>query len=75
MKTLYDCKKDDKVKVIKLYADTELKQRLISFGIMKESILDVLEHTTTKSNIEIKVGKTRLALRSAEAKMIEVEKL
>jgi ferrous iron transport protein A len=75
MKTLYDCKKDDKVKVIKLHAQSELKQRLISFGIMKEAVLDVLEHTTTKSNIEIKVGKTRLALRSAEAKLIEVEQI
>lgn len=75
MTTLYDCKKDDKVKVVKLYADTELRQRLISFGIMKEAVVDVLEHTTTKSNIEVKVGKTRLALRSAEAKKIEVEKL
>jgi Fe2+ transport system protein FeoA len=42
---------------------------------MKEAVLDVLEHTTTKSNIEIKVGKTRLALRSAEAKLIEVEQI
>jgi ferrous iron transport protein A len=73
MKTLYECKKNDKVKVVKLHAEPELKQRLISFGIMKGAVLDVLEQTSTKSNVEIKVGKTTLALRGAEAKKIEVE--
>ena len=42
---------------------------------MKGATLDVLEQTSTKSNIEIKIGKTTLALRSAEAKNIEVESI
>lgn len=75
MKTLLDCKKACRVKVIKLNAATDLKQRLISFGIMKESEIEVLEHAPRKSTIEIKVGKMRIALRAEEADLIEVEKI
>jgi len=72
MKTLKDCQKDSQVKILKLHAPTELKQRLISFGIMKNAIVKILEHAPTKSNIEIKVGNMRIALRGEEADMIEV---
>ena len=75
MKTLYDCEKACKVKVVKLNANTELKQRLISFGIMKGSEIEVLQHTATKSTVEIKVAKMRIALRDTEAKLIEVQKI
>jgi len=74
-KTLKDCKKACIVKVLKLNAKDDLKQRLISFGIMKESTIEVLEHAPAKSTIEIKVGKMRIALRAEEAAMIEVEKI
>ena len=75
MKTLIDCHKACTVKVVKLNAKTDLKQRLISFGIMKESIIEVLEHAPAKSTIEIKVGKMRIALRAKEAELIEVTKI
>jgi len=75
MKTLLDCKKACRVKVLKLNAATELKQRLISFGIMKEAEIEVLEHAPAKKTIEVKVGKMRIALRDQEAALIEVEKL
>lgn len=75
MKTLIDCNKACKVKVIKLNAASDLKQRFISFGIMKEAIMEVLEHAPGKSTIEIKVGKMSIALRAEEAGMIEVEKI
>jgi len=75
MKTLLDCKKACRVKVLKLNAAAELKQRLISFGIMKEAEIEVLEHAPRKSTIEIKVGKMRIALRAEEAGLIEVEKI
>lgn len=74
MKTLKDCKKACKVKVVKLNAPTDLKQRLISFGIMKGTVIEVLEYSPAKSTIEVKVGKMRIALRSKEAELIEVEK-
>ena len=75
MKTLIDCHRTCKVRVVKLNAKSELKQRLISFGIMKESIIDVLEHAPGKSTIEIKVGNMQIALRDKEAELIEVESI
>ena len=75
MNTLYDCNKACKVKVIKINAKSDLKQRLISFGIMKEADIEVLEHAPGKSTIEIKVSNMRIALRAEEAQMIEVQKI
>jgi len=75
MKKLSECDKACKVKVLKLSADSELRQRLISFGIMKEATIEVLEHAPGKSTIEVKVGKMRIALRAKEADLIEVEKI
>lgn len=73
MKTLLDCKRGEKVKVSKLNAAYDLKQRLISFGIMKNAVVEVLEQAPGKKTIEIKVGKMRLALRAEEAAQVEVE--
>ena len=75
MNTLNDCKKACKVKVVQLNSPSDLKQRLISFGIMKETLIEVLEYAPAKSTIEVKVGKMRIALRAQEAKLIEVEKI
>jgi len=75
MKKLSECEKSCKVKIIKLNTDKELKQRLISFGVMKEAIVEILEHAPAKSTIEIKVGKMRIALRAKEAELIEVQKI
>jgi len=75
MKTLIDCQKGCKVEVMKIHASKDLKQRLISFGIMKEASVEVLEHAPRKSTIEVKVGKMRIALRNEEAKMVEVVKI
>ena len=75
MKTLLECKKACVVTVVKLNTKGDLKQRLISFGIMKEAILEVLEYAPAKSTIEVKVGKMRIALRAQEAALIEVQKI
>lgn len=73
MKTLIDCQKGEKAKVLKLNANYDLKQRLISFGVMKNAMIQVLEHAPRKKTIEVKVGKMRIALRAEEAELIEVE--
>ncbi len=73
MKTLFDCKRGDVVEVVKLHANSEFKQRLISFGILKGAKVKMLEYAPAKSTIEIQVGKMNIALRAEEAKMIEVE--
>ncbi|QFR43867.1 FeoA family protein [Sulfurimonas xiamenensis] len=73
-KKLSDCKKACIVKVVKLNGVSELKQRLISFGIMKNAVIEVLGYAPAKSTMEIKVGKMSIALRSKEADLIEVQK-
>ncbi|QOP45109.1 FeoA family protein [Sulfurimonas paralvinellae] len=75
MNNLLNCHKGCRVKVTKISADSTLKQRLISFGVMKGAELKVLEHSPGKKTIEIKVGKMRIALRAEEAKHIEVEEI
>lgn len=72
-KKLSECSKASILKVTKLNATAELKQRLISFGVMKGAVIEVLEYAPAKSTIEIKIGNTRLALRAREADLIEVE--
>lgn len=71
---LSDCKKACEVKILKLHAKGALKDRLISFGLMKGAQIKVLEHAPAKSTIEIIIARTRLALRYEEAKLIEVIK-
>jgi ferrous iron transport protein A len=75
MSTLLDCDKGSQVRVSKINAAYDLKQRLISFGVMKGAEISVLEHAPKKKTIEIKVGKMRLALRDVEAQQIEVQKV
>ncbi len=75
IKKLTECKRSAKVKVVKLNAPSDLKQRLISFGIMKEAVLEVLEHAPAKSTLEIKVAKMSIALRAKEADHIMVQEI
>ena len=73
MKKLTECKKSQICKVIKLHTDGPLKQRFISFGLMKGAQIELLEYSATKSTFEVKVGKMRIALRREEAELVEVE--
>jgi len=75
MNNLLNCQKGCRAKVTKIHANQTLKQRLISFGVMKGAELLVLEHAPRKKTIEVKVGKMRIALRAEEAESIEVEAL
>jgi len=75
MKRLLDCQRGEKVKISKLNAAYDLKQRLISFGMMKNAVVEILEQAPAKKTIEVKVGKMRLALRAEEAAQIEVEEI
>ncbi len=70
---LPDCKIGEIYKVKKLYAEGALRQRLVSFGIIKGVEIKYLAHTNLKSNYEIQIGKISLALRKEEAQKIEVE--
>ncbi len=73
MNTLTDCPRGCETTIVKLHASGPLKQRLVSFGIMKGAKVTLMEYAPRKSTVEVKVGKMRLALRKEEADMIEVE--
>lgn len=66
------CSKGDVCTVVKNKAIGSLKQRLMSFGLMKGSTIKMLECSPTKSTFKIKVGNVSLALRKEEAQLIEV---
>ncbi|MDD5717656.1 MAG: FeoA family protein [Sulfuricurvum sp.] len=72
MTLLSACAKGGTVKVVKINATGPLKQRLISFGLMKGAEVKMLECAISKSTFEIKVGNVSLALRKEEAELIEV---
>ncbi len=73
MKRLTECSKGTRATISKVMASGPLKQRLLSFGMMKGATVEMLEFSTTKSTVEVKVGKMRIALRREEAELIEVE--
>ncbi|RLA72290.1 MAG: ferrous iron transport protein A [Epsilonproteobacteria bacterium] len=73
MKKLTECSTGCTAIVTKLNASGPLKQRLISFGIMKGASISLMAYSMTKSTVEIKVGKMQFALRASEAELIEVK--
>ena len=68
-----ECKIDQSYVVKKLHTTGSLRQRLISFGILKGVQIKYLAHTNLKGTYEIQVGKMNIALRKIEAQKIEVE--
>jgi ferrous iron transport protein A len=71
--TLTQCEKNQEVTVKKLHAKNPLKQRLVSFGIIKGAKVKFLAYAPSKSTVEIEVGKMKIALRKSEAELVEVE--
>jgi len=74
MRTIIDAEKNKKYVVKKLLTSGVLRQRLISFGVVKGVEIELLNHTNLKGTYEVKVGKMTMALRKEEAQNIEVEK-
>ena len=72
MTLLSACTKGGIATVAKINASGALKQRLISFGLMKGAQIMMLECGLTKSTYEIKIGNVNIALRREEAELIEV---
>lgn len=72
MTLLSACSKGGSATVAKINASGPLKQRLLSFGLMKGAEITMLECGITKSTFEIKVGNLSIALRREEAELIEV---
>ncbi len=72
MQTIIDCELNGAYLVKKLHTSGALRQRLISFGILKGVKIKYLAHTSLKGTYDIQVGKMNIALRKQEAQMIEV---
>jgi ferrous iron transport protein A len=70
--SLVDLKKNQKAIIKSIDASPELKQRLLSLGVVKGAEIELIDCSITKSTVEIKVGNTLVALRDSEAKKIEV---
>lgn len=73
MKTILDCEKNKSYLVKKLHTTGSLRQRFISFGIIKGTTIKYLNATKFESTHEIQVGKMNIALRKEEAMKIEVD--
>jgi len=73
LQTIIDCPLGKTYIVKKLHTAGMLRQRLVSFGILKGAKIQYLAHTALKGTHEIQVGKTTIALRKQEAMNIEVE--
>ncbi len=72
---ILDLQIGDRAKVKKIDAPSDLKRRLISFGVIKGAEVRLLATAPAKSTIEIEVGKMKIALRKEEARKIEVERI
>jgi len=72
MTLLSACTKGGVATVVKINATGALKQRLISFGLMRGADVIMLECALSKSTYEVKIGNVSIALRKEEAQLIEV---
>jgi ferrous iron transport protein A len=66
---------DDKAIIINIDADKTLKDRLSSFGIVRNEEVTVKSLSLANQTIEIDVDGTLIALRATEAHKIEVKKI
>ena len=73
MKKITECETGCSSTITKNEATGALKQRLLSFGMMKGAKIKVMAFAPGKSSIEVKVGKMSIALRKEEAELICVE--
>ena len=71
--TLNELKIKQTAQIVSINCDSVLKNRLYSFGIIKGAFVTIEELTLTKSTIEIKINRSKIALRLSEAEKIEVE--
>jgi len=66
-------KKNEEGIIVNIDAEKTLKSRFNSFGITKGTKISVITTTMAKETIEIKVNRTKIALRVSEAAKIEIE--
>lgn len=69
---IIDCIRNKTYIIKKLHTTGALRQRLVSFGILKGVEIKYLSSTNLNATYEIRVGKMNIALRKDEAEKIEV---
>lgn len=72
---LSQLKKNDKAIIKSIEADEELVNRLASFDITEDSVIQVIQFSLAKNTMEIECDGTAVALRIKEAQFIKVEKI
>ncbi len=70
--TLNNLENGQSATVTAVNASKELKNRFNSFGLVKGAIIYIEAHSLAKKTIEVRINKTRIALRASEAEKIEV---
>ncbi len=70
--TLDQLKKGQFAQVKAINAGKELKNRFISFGLVKGVKVYIESYSLAKKTMEIRINKTRLAIRATEAKKVEL---
>lgn len=70
--TLDNLKKGQSATVTAINASKELKNRFSSFGLVKGVNVYTEEYSLAKKTMEIRINKTRIAIRASEAKKVEI---
>ena len=70
---LSQVQKNEKVKIVRINAQTTLKKRLASLGMSVGKEIEVLGTTLQKNTIKVGFGLGSIALRLVEAKCVNVE--
>ncbi len=73
MKTLREAKIGEIVKVVKLHGEGAVKRRIMDMGITKGVQVYVRKVAPLGDPVEVTVRNYELAIRKADAEMIEVE--
>ncbi len=70
---LSELHKEQRATIVRIDADSELRKRFYSFGMVPGERIAVRGCAPAKSTIEVEVGDTLIALRKEEAEKIVVE--
>lgn len=69
---LNELEKGQKGRIVRIDAASDLKNRLMSFGVIRGAEIRVEEYSPAKKTVKIAIDTTMIALRFDEAQHIEV---
>ncbi len=69
---LNELKKGETARVVRIDAPADLKNRLMSFGVIRGAQITISEYAPAKKTLKLAVNATMIALRFEEADHIEV---